>query len=96
MYEYRPGIPAVFYRFPDGSTGVKQGEGIPLTVPKTAAPISHAQWDADRLARLAAKEAARQAAEEAREAAAEAAYEEMKALGVSDETARMMSGHTRN
>lgn len=94
MYEYKPGMPAVFWRFPDGTHGFMQGEGVELAVPEGAVEISHAVWDVDRLARLAAKEAARLAAEEERAAATHAAYSALRLIGMADAVARTVSGYT--
>lgn len=94
MFEYNPDLPAVFYRFEDGSTGAMQAEGAELFIPEGATQISYEEWQADQDALKAAREA-REAAEAAeREAALKSAYLELRALGLSDAAARAISGYT--
>lgn len=94
MYEYKPGIPAVFYRLADKTTGVMQAEGSALSMPEGAVQISQEEWTAGQNALAQARQARERTEREARQAAASAAYTELKALGVSEASARMMSGYT--
>lgn len=94
MFQYNPDLPAVFYRFPDGSTGAMQVEGADLSIPEDATEITYEEWQAGQDALREAREAREAADREAKEAAERASYNELRALGVSEASARFMSGYT--